>query len=178
MKRSFSILLIFVLLVSLAGCSKAFVPSPEYTNLEFWIAQDVSDVDFSQHCEKNGWFGAREFYGLGYTPTTNDQGHQVDPNPCVKYLITAWPDYADGGQYVTDIWITDPKVTVYGLNTESSIADFDRVFSKMGYEITIHGDYLHSAYKDGFTFTLYSMILGQGYLRIQAEVSNRDGIMF
>ena len=34
-------------------------------------------------------------------------------------MITAWPDYADGGEFVTDITVTVPAVKVYGLIVDS-----------------------------------------------------------
>ena len=58
-----------------------------------------------------GWMGAREFLGKDYHMST--QGGK--PNVRVSYLLTAWPDYADDGQYVTTIEITDPAVFVLSL---------------------------------------------------------------
>ncbi len=110
MKQIALILVITILLVNFSSCSGADTTSemPEDTNLEFWITQDVSETDFSVYYEIVGWFGARQYYGSGYLPATDEDGNEVDPDYYVKYMITAWPDYADGGEYITAIDFNDP----------------------------------------------------------------------
>ena len=44
---------------------------------------------------------SREFYGKGYSSVKDEDGNDVKPEHYVTYLITAYPDYADGGEYVT-----------------------------------------------------------------------------
>ena len=69
--------------------------SQPLTNLEFWIAQNVDNVDWSKYQEKYGIMGGREFYGTGYTLTLDESGQQVDPEHCVIYTVTSYPDYSD-----------------------------------------------------------------------------------
>ena len=102
---------------------------PKNTSLAFWITDNMEGYDWSGHEENIGWIGAHEFLGSGYT-------YEQDSNCCAEYLISAWPDYADGGSFVTNINITDPTVTVYGLIVESSFGDFDEVFGSIGYELS------------------------------------------
>ena len=64
------------MLISLVGCSPNKLAKPE-TNLEFWIAENVDDVDFSKYQEKYryGFMGSgRQYYGTGYTPATDENG--------------------------------------------------------------------------------------------------------
>ena len=89
---------------------------PKNTSLEFWITEDVKDRDWTGHDEIYGWMGAREFLGSGYKKNEDPTGSNQHPEHYVSYVITAWPDYADGGEFVTDITITDPAVTVYCLD--------------------------------------------------------------
>lgn len=160
-----------------------FAPRPENTSLEFWITEDVQGVDFSNHQEIVGWMGAREFYGLGYYPEKSENGYDVKPRHYVTYLISAYPDYADGGMYVTEIEITDPQVSVYELTVNSPIEDFETVFRRMGYLIEvkdINGRRTFSAKK----YNEICFYFDEGdesvtpKLRIRAMVSNRDGIEF
>ena len=65
--------------------------SQPLTNLEFWIAQNVDNVDWSKYQEKYGIMGGREFYGTGYAPTLDEWGQQVDPEHCVIYTVTSYP---------------------------------------------------------------------------------------
>ena len=74
-----------------------FPPKPEDTTLEFWICDNGSLVDWGGHDEITGWMGAQEFLGKDYR--LNEQGER--PHVRVSYILTAWPDYADGGRYVT-----------------------------------------------------------------------------
>lgn len=149
-----------------------FPPKPEDTILEFWICDNGALVDWKGHDEIGGWMGAQEFLGKGYH--LNEQGER--PHVRVSYILTAWPDYADGGRYITTIEITDPAVSVYGLTIESEPAEFERVMTAMGYKVESLADGLQKAVRDDFTFSLYHGNTPE--LSISAEVSNRDGIVY
>lgn len=159
-----------------------YAPRPDDTSLEFWITENVENVDFSQHNEIYGWMGAREFYGKGYSSAKDEDGNDVRPEHYVTYLITAYPDYADGGQYVTRIDITDPSVSVYGLTVNSTIEEYDAVFRKMGYVISVEErgvNTVFTATRAGITFELCIRSDGSSRsLTIKAEVTNRQGIVF
>ena len=155
---------------------------PKDTTLEFWITEDVKDRDWSGHDEIYGWMGAREFLGSAYKKNADADGSDQHPEHYVSYVITAWPDYADGGQFVTRIDITDPNVSVYGLTVNSSIEEYDAVFRKMGYVISVEErgvNTVFTATRAGITFEL--CIRPDGLtpsLAIKAEVTNREGIVF
>lgn len=161
--------------------TKPFPPTlPAKMELEFWITDDVSGVDFSDHAEVDGWFGAREYYGLGYAPTANEDGTYPPPYS-VKYLITAYPDYADGGQYVTRIEITDPAVEVYGFTVDSDLSEFDQVMTELGFRLSENygGEYSHDFTRLGVHFR-FDRYPGDtlGKLIIWAEITNREGISY
>ncbi len=151
-----------------------FVPKPADTALEFWITEDVKNADLSAHEEIEGWIGAREYYGKGYG---SDSEHHV------KYLITAYPDYADGGAYVTEISVTDPAVSVYGLTVTSSAEEFKEIFRGMDFALTEEqrGErVVYTAKKHGISF---SLSVGGGAqslptLVIAAEVTNKENISY
>lgn len=149
-----------------------FPPKPENTTLEFWICDDGSLVDWSGHDEVTGWMGAQEFLGKGYC--VSEQGER--PRVRVSYILTAWPDYADGGQYITTIEITDPAVSIYGLTVESEPAEFEQIMTSMGYKVELTNDNIQRAVRDRFIFSIYRGEMPE--FRISAEVSNREGIMF
>ena len=155
---------------------------PKDTTLEFWITENVKDQDWTGHDEIYGWMGAREFLGSAYKKNADADGSDQHPEHYVSYVITAWPDYADGGQFVTRIDITDPNVSVYGLTVSSSIEEYDAVFRKMGYVISVEErgvNTVFTATRAGITFEL--CIRPDGLtpsLAIKAEVTNREGIVF
>lgn len=186
MKRFVSILLALLLCLALVGCGSSapsgheaesnVPPRPKDSSFEFWIADSVELADFDGHDQIGGWFGAWEFLGTGYHAVTDEDGMNASrPDIYVTYVITAYPDYSSGALAVTKIAITDPAVTVYGLTVESPLEEWDAVFREMGYEIRdpFNTETLHLAEKDGFTFAY-----GDGMIRISAEVTNEQGIMF
>lgn len=154
--------------------------------LDFYLKQDVKDYDFSEFDEIFGWFGAREFLGREYKKTADGDGVNCKPKYYVSYLVTAYPDYADGGAYITSISITDPKVSVYGLSTISTFDEFDAVFTGKGYTVSEDRDSAaairHVAIKDSVCIVLTQPKDGVEdiipSLNISVEVTNRDGIVF
>ncbi len=157
---------------------------PKNTSLEFWITEDVKDRDWTGHDEIYGWMGAREFLGSGYKKNEDPTGSNQHPEHYVSYVITAWPDYADGGEFVTDITVTDPDVTVYGLTIESTHEEFDAVFEPLGYELSWSNGAIETrvATKNGITFRLTRAVDDNPnvvpQIRISAEVTNREGIVY
>lgn len=157
---------------------------PKNTSLEFWITEDVKDYDWTGHDEIYGWMGAREFLGSGYKKNEDPTGSNQHPEHYVSYVITAWPDYADGGEFVTDITVTDPVVKVYGLTVASTYEEFDAVFEPLGYELSWSEGAIKTrvATKDGITFRLTRAVEDNPdvvpQIRISAEVTNREGIVY
>ena len=157
---------------------------PKNTSLEFWITEDVKDQDWTGHDEIYGWMGAREFLGSAYKKNADADGLDQRPEHYVSYVITAWPDYADGGQFVTDIAVTDPAVKVHGLTIASTFEEFDSVFEPLGYELSWSEGAIKTrvATKDGITFRLTRAVEDNPdvvpQIRISAEVTNREGIVF
>ena len=157
---------------------------PKNTSLEFWITEDVKDRDWTGHDEIYGWMGAREFLGSGYKKNEDPTGSNQHPEHYVSYVITAWPDYADGGEFVTDITVTDPDVTVYGLTIEATYEEFDAVFEPLEYELSWSDGAIETrvATKNGITFRLTRAVDDNPNVvpmfRISAEVTNREGIVY
>ena len=149
------------------------IPPEPIVNLEFWIGENVDAVDFSAYQEKYGMFGGREYYGMGYLPTINESGEQVDPEHCVIYTVTSYPDYADKEQHVTHIYITDPNVSFYGISLNSSFEEFECSIKSLGFSITHANENSRTAEKGK-----YSVTITKEWIRIRVEVENRDGIVF
>ena len=100
MKKMF-IFILMLLSLTLFSCNNNL--SQPKTNLEFWIGENVDDVDFSKYQMKYGMFGGNQYYGTGYVPTLGEEGQQVDPEYCVLYTVTSYPDYSSKSQHITSI---------------------------------------------------------------------------
>lgn len=147
-------------------------PPEFYSNLEFWIAENVDNVDFSAYQEKYSMFGGRQYYGKGYVPTV-DQDGQVDPEHCVIYTVTSYPDYADNSQHITCIEITDPKITVCGITVNSSFEEFERIVLAYGMELEETNGNYRTARQGKF-----SISIDGERITLRVEVENKDGIIF
>ena len=150
-----------------------FVFAKPETNLEFWIAENVDNVDFSKYQEKYGMFGGREYYGTGYVPTLDEEKQQVDPEHCVIYTVTSYPDYSDREQHVTYIYITDPTVEFCGISLNSSLAAFKATMREQGFVITNELENSCTAKKGK-----YRVSFSKEAIRISVEVENETGMIF
>lgn len=185
MKKSLGLLagLLCAMLILFCGCNTTDtiqIPErPEDTNLEFWIADNVTGYDWNEYEGAGGFsWGVREYYGKGYERIVGEDGNKVEREYYVIYSITSWPDYSDIESHITGITITDPAVMVYGLTVNSTIEEFDAVFQEKGYELYNWGsNYLKArgARKNGFVFSLSEQ---EHVIRIGATVTNRDNMVF
>lgn len=164
---AFSMILCFVLLPS---CGRQLNESDH--NLEFWIAENVDDFDFSNHQPKYGIMGGWEYYGIGYAPTLGEDGQQIDPEHCVIYTVTNYPDYSSNSRHVTRIEITDPAVRVYGLSISSTVEEIKSIMTAEGFTVTESGTAVR-AERDNFRFTF-----SKDKITISAEITNNLGIVY
>ena len=181
MKKTICLLIAILLFVIITGCGgnadaetgSSDAPNTE-KSLEFQICENVDDVDFSKYVQRYGLVGGREYYGTGYYPTMDENGQQIDPEKCVIYTVTSYPDYADNTRCITGITITDPDVTVYGLSIDSPEETIKSVMKSNGFELVDTGSqYSVSFGKDDVTF-----VFSEGRISIIAKVTNKNNIVF
>jgi len=163
--------IILLLLISLfVSCNNDL--SQPVTNLEFWLCDNVDDVDFSNYDIKYGMMGGTEYYGTGYIPEIID-GEQVDPDKCVLYTVTSYPDYSSKGNHITRITITDPEVEFYSLSLNSTHDDIKTELSKQGFVFELLYDNTLLAKKNKYTFSF-----NENIITLRVEVTNKYGIEF
>ncbi len=151
---------------------------PEDTTLEYWIISDVAQTDWSDHTEIPGWMGAHEYYGKGYRPVAGEDGEMQDPEYCVKYIVTAWPDYSLATLHITRITVTDPAVTFWGLTVNSAVEEFDALLKSKGFIRDTEETEVKTSWGNGtysVTFTRYD---GKKAVYFDAPVSNIEGIVY
>lgn len=175
MKKSRKILvfvLVFVIAVTGIIVHANRKPPHPVTNLEFWIGDKVDGTTFSGYQQKGIMFGGSEYYGTGYVPTM-DGNREIDPEHCVIYTVTAFPDHSSGQSAVTSIYITDPSVEFYGISLNSSHKEFDKLMKKQGFQITDTSAIPRTARRGKYTVTFT-----KEYIRISVKVSNLLGVQF
>ena len=171
-----SVLGVFAVLSCSACRGKDFMDGvlaePEDNPLEFWLVDDVASVDLTGYDKFNGW-GCWGFYGKDYKveSLTDDNGDSIrkDPEEYICYTVSAYPDYAMGGSYVTGIKITDPKITVYGLSCMSTTEDLKAAFTPLGFEMEEECVAVWGKMR---------VTLRNGSLTFSVRVDNRNGYMF
>ena len=173
MKKMLVWLLCVLMMLSLVGCSSKQPEKPE-TNLDFWIADNVDAVDFSEYQERYGMYGGRQYYGKGYVPTVDENGTRHDPEECVIYTVTSYPDYISRNKHITRITITDPNVTVYGLTINSSKEDIEETMKDNGFKSAAFGDNGNVEWVKGKFHIRFS----GGTITIKVDVSNFLKIKF
>lgn len=160
--------LLLPLLLLIPSCQKKdtlFLAQDPDSNLELYLTQAVEDEDLTDLYYAPTGFGVSTYLNV---PPLEDG---MIPEVCVRYDLTAYPDYADGGLYVTEIVITDPAYTIYGLTINSSAEDFHFAMEQQGFTLSESG--LSAGWGNG------SISLNPGEsLGLQAMVTNRDHIVF
>lgn len=177
--RTLTVILAAILLLTLFGCGENGFEKPE-TNLEFWICDNADDIDLSNCKARYGMMGGQEYYGSAYTPTINENGEQTDPEECVIYTITSYPDYSDKTQRITRITITDPAVNVYGLTVKSTADEIETAMKKYGFKTVEAGAAWNPDNPYGLLYKKGKINLNfyDNRIIIAVCVSNKSGIEF
>ena len=145
--------------------SDIYFDRPADTNLEFWITEDVSDITFYGNYEhiKEIYFGIEYYYGTGYHDGMEET---------VIYGLTSYPDYADGNVYITEIKITDPDATIFGLTINSDWETVKQVLTENEFSVTEKETYI-VAQKGRLIIRFYKNMITMG-----VKVTNNEGIIF
>ena len=109
--------------------NKIYLPKPKDTNLSYWITQPMSDDRLKQEgcTEITGCFGCYSFLDKNYTMIDNKV-----PDESVKYVLTSYPNQFSG-YCITRIHITDPSITIYGLNINSTEEEIHHTMSSLSH---------------------------------------------
>ena len=142
----------------------------EDTNLQLKFLENVGGKDLSFLVPQDGWFGARGYLNSGY-----EEGDIY----YVQYVITAYPDYADGGSVVTEIVCTDPNITFFGGYTVNDSEQLIEYLSNDGYAVE-DGNSIGTLVRAKKGKITISFFIGDGYNEVMFmyEVGNRKGIVF
>lgn len=152
------ILLLILSLISLSGCDFNKLDTPD-TNLEFWIDEDVTKVDFSKYQQKYTYddiVGTESYYGSGYVPSLTKDGKQIDPEYCVIYAVAPYPEHITGRKHIVGITITDPSIEFYGITINSSFEEVELALKEHGFEYDGGKDDMSAVYNNGkYKFWFY-----------------------
>lgn len=170
------------------GCAKDGADSdPFYTKpagLDFWICEDAHGADFSGFNEIPGLVGGHEYINARYRlPPADADGFQDYPEKYVSYVVSAYPDLADGGEFITRIVITDPSVKMFGVSVDSTMDEFVSAMTEAGFDVrensgTAAVDMRFAYSPDGKYYVSYLINGDEHRIAVCAVVTNRDNIVY
>ena len=119
--------------------------------------------------------GGTQYYGSGYVPSIDEEGNQLDPEACVLYTVTSYPDYSSQTRHITSIYITDPSINVYGLTLNSTKDAVKSVMESNGFtyqDNDISNVVLYVKDKVSFFF------MEKSHINIRVKVENENQLVF
>ena len=152
----------------------------ETSTLDLGFLSPVTDADVEGYHVEYG-FGCSMYLPARY-PENALYAH--DGTPYIKYEETAYPDYADGGRFITRIECTDPDVRVFGTTLRASMEELREAIGSCGFEVGNIADVDFVDYYTEFTAkdeNISIVVRDYGsykHLVIRAEVTNREGIIY
>ncbi|MBO4414301.1 MAG: hypothetical protein IKX86_02255 [Clostridia bacterium] len=184
MRKTVCKLVLLLSVMILFGCSKPAVHPDgimpdDVSGLDFWILYDAKDEMFADYRIWPG-FGVTGYVPEKYFPEDDEDSRYVPSNgEYVRYDVTAWPDYSDGGRYVTSIDIRGVSdVSVFGLTVDSSVGEVREKLTAKGFtEENIEVDtFVIFSSPDG-KYRIAFSTLGRR-IQISAPVGNKNHIIF
>lgn len=176
------ILIIFILLFVLSGCVQARTEKEiekinEKSNFLYPLLTVVTEEIRSKFNILEG-FGAYKLIDPNVDPYQDDINLYLLNHPTTYYQVSAYPDFVNGGSYITMIETSDPEIHIYDL----SVGDAYTTDEVVAYMETI-GFYPHedisSTYENANlrirVYLLEGVIIK---LRAEIEIMNRMGMIF
>lgn len=143
------------------------------STFELKFLEDVENKDLSGFDYHPG-FGVTGYSNPKYSGSTTFS-HDI----IVQYDVTAYPDYADGGHFVTSIYCSDPEVTFFDGYTVASGKELVQALTEAGYQTKLFGTSASGLpIYDAIKGNIKICYIQNDSFYIRYDVSNRDGIMF
>ena len=153
MKKILLFLLMFISCVCLTSCKEKnviYLTMPSNTNIQYWITEDFTGKDLKGHQILLQEEDKIVFYGIEYMGYVQD-GIEIFPDIYVKYTISPYRNSKADEKVVTNIYITDRTVDIYGINLNSTFSEFDKALEDAGFEIIKKNNKRHIAEYENIT---------------------------
>ena len=161
MKSRFFYCLLLLIFTSLTSCNKSEIDiskRPSDYKMDFWLNERIKSNELNDSLVYGYKYDSIYTYlDSHYSFTTIDKAKKL-PDYCVIYDVCLEEEIAT----IQAIFITDPKISIYGLSLKSSSYQINRTLSNMGFEYYDqysgwYPSYLKEEYS--FTFTGKRIIL-------------------
>lgn len=157
-------------LLGLSSCGQSenlYLAAPENSDLSFWLGEELLSGKMAEHTLLPGWFGAEEYLDGRYEAANEDDVALV-PDKAITYLYSGYPDASDSYK-VTRIKITDPEISVYGLDLSSEEEEIESTLLPLGFVNEGKGNYSQGRFL--FSFDAKTITLS-------AYSTNKENIVY
>ena len=174
MKR-FKIAFLLLPFFCLTACNTTYT-KPDDTDLEYWISDRPSSDLLLEKGYKiiYGWMGATEYLAPQYEVAgeiyDNAYNASNKPKEYVSYVIGGYPDCSDESG-VVHVIVTDPKIRVYGLTTESEQSIIDEKMNALGFK-------QDSKYVGEYTKGRLTVRISSAEIFVDFQTTNRENIVY
>lgn len=175
-----TICLIFVL-VMLLGCqdntNKVIDDLNDHSNFEYELLTVVTDEISENHAKEYG-FGSYRLVDSTITEIDNtDLNDYLRSHETTFYTVSAYPDYSDGGEYITRIETTDTSIDILGfyIGEAITIDEVTKQMEALGYTQDINNSTIYSNGPVGIQLYIDDVIYR---MDVFIEISNADNIVF
>ncbi len=120
-------MLSLLLVLCLSGCvkqktEKEILKITENSNFKYELLTEVTEDIKTKFNIMHG-FGVYILVDLNVDPDIDDINVYMLNHPTTYYHVTAYPDHKDGGNYITRIETSDPKLYVFDLKVGKNYSD-------------------------------------------------------
>ena len=174
MKR-FKIAFLLLPFFCLTACNTTYT-KPNDTDLEYWISDRPSRELLLEKGYQitNRWLGETEYIDPQYEVVGEIYDNMYygsnKPKEYVSYVIGGYPDCSEESG-VIHVIVTDPKIRVYGLKTESEQSIIDGKMKALGFK-------QDSKYLGEYTKGRLTVRISSAEISVDFETTNRENIVY
>lgn len=146
---------------TLASCSNNVNPlvKPTDYTLDYWIGDKINPINL---IEENIYRQEADnilYLDSKYEVKENKNGNATLPDEYALYNI----DLSDDNYIVSNIYITDPNIEIYGMSMKTDSNTIHKTFCDLGFEFLDKYSGLDSCYsKNGIEFRIYPSYISIG----------------
>ena len=176
------VIIIIILSFVLFGCTTQRTESiikdiSQNSNFKYQMLTEVTEEITSEFSVMEG-FGMRILVDSSLDPSIDDISEYMDNNPTTYYHVTAYPDYMNGGSYITRIETSDPEIFLYDLSVgdEYNRDEINEYMKSLGFkpDDTIASAYVNQRVK--INIYLVNDVITK--LIVQVIVTNKTRMIF
>ncbi len=180
------ILIVLLFIFLLTGCAKQRTENivedlNESSNFEYGLLIEVTS-DIKTHFNISPGFGVYTLFDSSIEIDIQQESilSYIDEYETTTYDVTAYPDYSDGGEYITMIWTTDPDVHIYDLSVGDSYTEeeLSEYMLSLGFTRTNDSENIFMYNKERLNISIFveSNIITKMYVRV--DITNRWNIQY